>query len=118
MADRYFEPPMPATPSTGPKQPLQGILILMHDSPHPLRVAGPAQRIPWARKHFSGSASTSCILLNSLISILSGFVLFLSQTSQSAVLGANVDPLGGMSPLISFLPIERMRSGGGGQPGR
>ena len=107
---------MPATPSTGPKQPLQGIFILMHDSPHPLRVAGPAQRISWAR-NTSRDPLPPDVPSSIPISSLSGFVRFLLHISQSEVLGAREVPLGGRSPVIR--PGHgRTRSGGGGAAGQ
>src|SRR5208282_3457047 len=117
MAERNFAPESQAW-LTGPKHPRQGVFVETQVLPHPDLVAGPIQMIPLARKQVSLSISTSWILFTSFISSLKGLVLFLSQASHMAICGEGVVPLGGSLPLKTAETALRIRSGGGGHPGR
>src|SRR4030042_3785907 len=74
--------PWSTTRSRGPKQPRQGILALIQVSPHPVRVAGPQQITPCARKHFSGAILISKGLLIFFMDSFSCFDFFPGQDAQ------------------------------------
>src|SRR5664280_3513257 len=81
--------PWSRTREVGPKQPVQGMLPVVHWEPQPLRVAGPMQTTPCARKQVSGSASNWCGRLNSVMLRLVGLDFLREHSSHKAISGAS-----------------------------
>ena len=109
--------PWSRTREVGPKQPVQGMLPVVHWAPQPLRVAGPMQTTPCARKQSSGSASNWCGRLNSVKLTFVGLVFLRGHSSHRAMSGASTEPLGGSLPSSSAVTAALVMLGVGGQPG-
>src|ERR1035441_5036500 len=93
------------------------MLPVVHWAPQPLRVAGPMQTTPWARKQSSGSASNWCGRLNSVMLRFVGLDFLREHSSHRAMSGARTEPLGGSLPSRSAVMAAFVRVGVGGQPG-
>src|ERR1039458_5699653 len=68
------------------------MLPVVHWAPQPLRVAGPMQTTPWARKQSSGSASNWCGRLNSAMLRFVGLD-FLREHSSHGAMSGTIIPL-------------------------
>src|ERR1039458_6886177 len=109
--------PWSRTREVGPKQPVQGMLPAVHWQPQPLRVAGPMQTTPFARKQSSGFASNWCGRLNSVMLRFVGLDFLREHSSHRAMSGARTEPLGGSLSSRSAVMAALVRFGVGGQPG-